>query len=145
MANCKAAGWVLRIGALLALCPSSIRAQIPSSTPQDSAAPSVPAVPPEQRQDMPMLQSSPSPSLPPNMNLPALSPAPTQQSVPPGPNAQQAPNAQMQPPPISPLSQHVDTPELPAPQITSTMNSTVRPEREGAHGLTKLPWFPRPL
>ncbi len=67
------------------------------------------------------------------------SPAPTaspQQSVPPGPNAQQTPNAQMQPPPISPLSQHVETPEAPAPQITATMNNTVRPEREEVHGLT---------
>lgn len=84
----------------------------------------------------PALQPSPSPALPPNLNLPALSPAPTQQTVPAGPNAQQAPNAQMEPPPISRLSQHVDTPETPAPQITATMNSTVRPEREEAHGLT---------
>ena len=45
-------------------------------------------------------------------------------------------NAQVQPPPTSPLSQHVDTPEAPAPQITATMNSTVGPEREEVHGLT---------
>jgi len=42
----------------------------------------------------------------------------------------------MQSPPVSPLSQHVDTPEAPAPQIPATMNGTVRPEREEAHGLT---------
>lgn len=39
-------------------------------------------------------------------------------------------------PPISTLSQHVDTPEAPAPQIAATTNSSVRPEREEAHGLT---------
>ena len=81
-------------------------------------------------------QPSPSPALPPNMNLPALSPAPTQRTIPDGPNAQQAPNAQMQPPPISPLTQHVDTPEAPAPQITATANSKTRPDREEAHGIT---------
>jgi outer membrane protein TolC len=70
------------------------------------------------------------------MSLPALSPAPTQRSVPAGPNPQQAPNAQMQPPPISPLTQHVDTPEAPAPQITATTNSRTRPEREEVHGIT---------
>ncbi len=70
------------------------------------------------------------------MNLPALSPAPTQRNVPDGPNAQQAPNAQMQPPPISPLAQHVDTPEEPAPQIIATMNNRTRPERDEVHAIT---------
>jgi outer membrane protein TolC len=79
---------------------------------------------------------APSPPLPPNVNLPALSPAPTQRNVPAGPNPQAAPNAQMQPPPISPLSQHVDTPNAPSPQITAAANGTVQPSREEVHGLT---------
>ena len=111
-------GLVLHSGTILVLCASM------AATAQTSQ--SAPAYP----------QTSPSLTLPPDMNLPTLSPAPVQQSVPPGPNAQQAPNSQMQPPPISPLSQHVDTPEAPAPQITATMNNTVRPERDEAQGLT---------
>ena len=54
-------------------------------------------------------------------------PAQTTPSVP-------AANVQ-QPPPISPLSQHVETPEAPAPQIAATTNSTVQPEREEVRGL----------
>ena len=95
-----------------------------------TAGAQTPPDPPGARTTAPLL------ALPLDMNLPALRPAPTEQSVPPGPNAQQAPNAQMQPPPITPLSQHVDTPETPAPQITAAANSTVRPERNEAHGLT---------
>src|ERR1700744_4382648 len=109
----------LRCGAMLVfcVCAAPALAQTPSSSPT-------------------VQQPSPSSPLPSDMNLPTLSPAPVQQGVPAGPNAQQAPNAQMQPPPISPLSRHVDTPEAPAPQIDATTNSTVRPEREEAHGLT---------
>ena len=66
----------------------------------------------------------------------AQAPPPTQQIVPPEPDAQRAPNAQMQQVPISPLAQHVNTPEAPAPQITAAANSTVRPERDEAQGLT---------
>ena len=62
--------------------------------------------------------------------------AQTPQVPPAAPNAQSTSGGQMQPPPISPLTQHVDTPEAPAPQIAATTNSTVRPEREEAHGLT---------
>jgi outer membrane protein TolC len=61
---------------------------------------------------------------------------PNQRSVPAGPDAQAAPNSRMQPPPISPLTQHVDTPNAPAPQITAASNSRLRPEREDARGLT---------
>ncbi|HEX5283971.1 MAG TPA: TolC family protein [Bryocella sp.] len=50
--------------------------------------------------------------------------------------SQQAPNTQRQPPPISPLTQHVDTPEAPAPQIAAAMNSKTQPQREEAHGIT---------
>lgn len=81
-------------------------------------------------------QTSPSPPLPPNSNLPALSPAPAQRSVPPGPDAQQAPNAQMTPPPVSPLTRAVDTPNAPAPQVTAAMNGTAHPEREEVRGIT---------
>ena len=108
----------LQYGALGFCALAAAGAQTPSDPPGTPAAP------------------APSLALPQDMNLPALSPAPTQQSVPPGPNAQQVPNAQMEPPPISPLSQHVNTPDAPAPQITATTNSTVRPERDEAHGLT---------
>lgn len=118
MANCGDAGRMMRFAATLVLCAVvSAKAQTPQNPPST-------------------LPTTPSLALPPDINLPALNPAPTQQSVPPGPDAQQAPNAQMQPPPISPLSQHVDTPEAPAPQIAAATNSTVRPEREEAHGLT---------
>jgi outer membrane protein TolC len=70
------------------------------------------------------------------MNLPALSPAPTQRNVPAGPNAAAAPNAQMETPPVSPLAQHVNTPEAPSPQIGAAVNDTTQPERESVHGLT---------
>ncbi|HZQ43793.1 MAG TPA: TolC family protein [Acidobacteriaceae bacterium] len=109
------AGWLWRCSAVLILWSGQVAlAQQPAST----------------------QQPSPSPALPPNMNLPALSPPPTDRSAPAGPNAQQAPDAQMQPPPVSPLTQHVDTPEAPAPQITAAMNSRSRPEREEVHGIT---------
>jgi outer membrane protein TolC len=42
----------------------------------------------------------------------------------------------MQQPPISPLSQHVDTPSAPSPQITAATNSKAEPGREEVHGLT---------
>jgi outer membrane protein len=117
--NGRDSGWLLRCGTMLAICAVvTARAQTPQNPPAASTT------------------GAPTLTLPPDVTLPALSPAPTQQSVPPGPDAQQAPNAQMQPPLISPLSQHVDTPETPAPQIAATTNSTVRPEREEAHGLT---------
>ena len=119
MVNCRSTRWGRHYGAMLALCAVvTASAQTPQSPTPASSTP------------------APSLALPQDINLPALSPAPTEQNVPPGPNAQQTPNAQMQPPPISRLSQHVDTPEAPAPQITATTNSTVRPEREEAHGLT---------
>ncbi len=109
------AGWLWRCSAVLILWSGHFAlAQQPAST----------------------QQPSPSPALPPSMSLPAQSPAPTERSVPAGPNAQQAPDAQMQPPPVSPLTQHVDTPEAPAPQITAAMNSRTRPEREEVHGIT---------
>ena len=73
--------------------------------------------------------TTPSMTLPPGVSLPA----PLQQAP---PDAQHAPNTPMKPAPISPMSQHVNTPEAPAPQITATTNSTARPEREEAHGLT---------
>jgi outer membrane protein TolC len=113
-----------------------------STTPTPSpAAPPTTTPLPQQQQSVPTPQQpaeqpSPTPALPPNLNMPALSPAPTERSVPAGPNPQAAPNAQMQPPPATPLTQHVDTPEAPAPQITAAANSTVRPEREEVHGLT---------
>src|SRR5580698_5438021 len=117
MANGGDAGLVLRCGTMLALCAGLA---LPAKTPQSpQAAPT----------------AAPTLALPQDMNLPALGPAPTQQDVPAGPNAQQT-NGQMQPVPISPLSQHVDTPEAPAPQITAAANSAVRPERDEAHGLT---------
>jgi outer membrane protein len=117
MANGGDAGLVLRCGTMLALCAGLA---LPAQTPQSpQAAPT----------------AAPTLALPQDMNLPALGPAPTQQDVPAGPNAQQT-NGQMQPVPISPLSQHVDTPEAPAPQIAAAANSAVRPERDEAHGLT---------
>jgi hypothetical protein len=136
-------GWLYRLAAMMILCATcTVRAQQSSTAPTpSSAAPPASTPLPQSQQNAPALhlpaqQPSPSPALPPDMNLPALSPAPTQRSVPEGPNAQQAPNAQMLPPPITPLTQHVDTPEAPAPQITATMNSTVRPEHEEVHGIT---------
>lgn len=119
MVNRRGGGCLLGCGTILALCAVvAASAQTPQNPPTAPAA------------------AAPTLALPPDISLPPLSPAPTQQSAPPGPNAQQAPNAQMQLPPISPLSQHVDTPEAPSPQITATTNSTVRPEREEVHGLT---------
>ena len=82
----------------------------------------------------PSPQSPPAPG--PSLNLPSLSPAATERSLPAGPNPQAAPNAQTQPPPISALTQHVDTPTAPSPQITAAANNHVQPEREEAHGLT---------
>ena len=118
MANCRDVGRVWRCRAMLVVCASvTLRAQTPQSPPVASTA-------------------TPSLVLPSDISLPPLNPAPAQQNAFPGPNAQQAPNAQMQPPPISPLSQHVDTPEAPAPQITATTNGTARPEREEVRGLT---------
>jgi outer membrane protein len=137
------AGWLHRCGILLIVCAAcAVRAQQPSTTPTPSPAEPPASTPlPQQQQSVPTPQQpdqqpSPSPPLPPDMNLPALSPVPNQRSVPVGPNVQQAPNGQMQPPPITPLTQHVNTPEAPSPQITAATNSTVQPEREEVHGLT---------
>src|ERR1700760_4261813 len=100
MVTCRDLGRVLRCGTIFVLC-ASVVGKAQSS--QSAAASS---------------QAAPSLALPPDIKLPVLSPAVTQQSAP-GANAQQSPNAQTQPVPISPLSQHVDTPEAPAPQITA--------------------------
>ena len=116
MGNDRSTGLVLRCGIMFALCAvATAAAQTPTYPGAAAGAPTL--------------------ALPPGSPQPPLNPALTQ-SVPPGTNAQQTPNAQMQPPPISPMSQHVDTPEAPAPQITATMNNTVRPERNEARGLT---------
>ncbi|HEY4009581.1 MAG TPA: hypothetical protein VGM11_05480, partial [Acidobacteriaceae bacterium] len=149
----RAGNAIARCGATIVVCAAlAARAQTPSPVPQNPPTTSTtptpsPAAPPtttplpQQQQSVPTPQQpaeqpSPTPALPPNLNMPALSPAPTERSVPAGPNPQAAPNAQMQPPPATPLTQHVDTPEAPAPQITAAANSTVRPEREEVHGLT---------
>lgn len=117
MPNWMDVAQVLRCGAMLALCSGmTSRAQTAQSAP---ATPSTPAL-----------------ALPSDVTLPPLNPAQTQQTVTQGPNGQQTPAVQMQPPPISPLSQHVDTPAAPAPQVTAAMNSAARPERDEAHGLT---------
>jgi outer membrane protein TolC len=118
MANAGKAARALQCGALAFCALATAGAQAPQDPP---AAPAT---------------STPSLVLPPDLALPALSPPPTQQSAPVGPDSPQAPNAQISPPPISPLSQHVDAPEAPAPQIRATTSSSVRPARDEAHGLT---------
>ena len=113
MGNDRSTGLVLRCGILFALCAvATAAAQTPTYPGAAAGAPTL--------------------ALPPGSPQPPLNPALTQ-SVPPG---QQAPNAQMQPPPITPMSQHVDTPDAPSPQINAAMNNTVRPERNEARGLT---------
>jgi outer membrane protein len=148
----KEAGAAMRTAAAMALALAGVAAgQVPSAATQNPPTPSTnptpsPAQPPantplpQDDQSVPQLrlpaQPSPSPALPPDMNLPALSPAPTQRSVPAGPNAAAAPNARMETPPVTPLTQHVNTPQAPSPQITTAEESKVRPEREEVYGIT---------
>ena len=75
------------------------------------------------------LAQSPSPALPPQ-DLPALSPAPTQSSVPPGPTPSTAATTQMRPPDVSPLDDHIATPNARTPQTAE-----FSPQREDARGL----------
>lgn len=113
MANDRGMGRVLRCGIMFALCAAA------TATAQTSPYPGAAA-------------GAPTLALPPGSPQPPLNPALTL----PVPAGQQAPNGQMQPVPITPMSQHVDTPEAPSPQINAATNSTVQPARDEAQGLT---------
>ncbi|MGI4826669.1 MAG: TolC family protein, partial [Janthinobacterium lividum] len=130
--------WTRNLGVIATLFAGGLhaRAQVPSTVPTPSPAlpPAQTATPPVQ-QPTPQQNPSPSPVLPPNLPLPALSPVPDQRSVPPGPTAATGSADQMRTPSVSALAPHVTPPNAPAPQITQAQTSTVRPQREDAHGL----------
>ena len=124
-----AAGVVAQTGTPTpAVPPSQTTTPTLENAPQQAPAPSTvpapsPALPPTQGntpglQPTPQQNPSPTPALPPNLPLPALSPVPDQRSVPAGRQTPSGPANQLLQPTVSPLDQHVPTPNAPAPQLS---------------------------